>query len=533
MKNTLFIIFILLFTACSNDSITTYQLDVTISPVEGGTTNIGNSTYEEGATANITATPNEGWEFVEWRGSINSTDNPLSITFNNDVNLEAVFEQFESLVIFTINDQHGQINNFAKIKHIIDQEKETEKQVFFVSGGDAFSGNPIVDFHEQKGYPMIDLMNKSGLDVSVLGNHEFDYGQDNLNARMEQANYEYICANLDVNNGTLNDPKEYITIEKDGVKITFLGLVQVSSGSGIPATHPNRVKGITFYNPFDKIKDYSNLESSENSDLLVLLSHCGFSADQNLASNNDFVDLIIGGHSHTLGSEVVNNIPIVQAGGYLNYLTKISLTINDNSIQTSDIENIDLNTYAYQDESLKVTIDDYNNKPEFFEVIGFSKSNLNKNETGCFYTDALRIYTNADLVIQNTGGVRNNIDYGDITPYEIYSVDPFGNALESYTMTAEELKNIFSETRNTFYYAGISISTENNQVVFRDQNGNTISNSTKLKLSVNDYITSLNPQLFPEPDQIYPLTTAQAIVEYLKAISDSIDYEGCANSYSF
>lgn len=85
----------------------------------------------------------------------------------------------ENLTIFYINDQHGEINNFSKIKHIIDQEKKLTK-VLLVCGGDVFSGNPIVDNYTPKGYPMIDIMNRVGFDVSVIGNHEFDYGEDVL-----------------------------------------------------------------------------------------------------------------------------------------------------------------------------------------------------------------------------------------------------------------------------------------------------------------------------------------------------------------
>jgi len=89
----------------------------------------------------------------------------------------------EHLTIFFTNDMHGQLNNFAKIKHIVDAEKENTN-VLLVSAGDIFSGNPIVDQYNEKGYPIIDVMNKTGYDISVLGNHEFDYGLTNLKNRI-------------------------------------------------------------------------------------------------------------------------------------------------------------------------------------------------------------------------------------------------------------------------------------------------------------------------------------------------------------
>ena len=74
----------------------------------------------------------------------------------------------KDLTIFIINDQHGQINNFSKIKYIVDAEKQ-HTNVIVACGGDIFSGNPVVDYYDPKGYPMIDAMNKSGFDISVVG----------------------------------------------------------------------------------------------------------------------------------------------------------------------------------------------------------------------------------------------------------------------------------------------------------------------------------------------------------------------------
>ena len=79
----------------------------------------------------------------------------------------------KNLTIFFVNDQHGQLDNFSKIKYIIDKEKQ-ETNVIVACSGDMFSGNPVVDNYPEKGYPMIDVMNKVGFDITVFGNHEFD-----------------------------------------------------------------------------------------------------------------------------------------------------------------------------------------------------------------------------------------------------------------------------------------------------------------------------------------------------------------------
>jgi 5'-nucleotidase/UDP-sugar diphosphatase len=150
------------------------------------------------------------------------------IIFLFSASLTIQFSSFaqETIVIFAINDPHSEIENFAKIKPLIDAEKAKNQKVYFVAAGDLFSGNPIVDYHQNKGYPMIDMLNKTGLDVSVIGNHEFDYGQEILNDRLEQANFPFICDNVSGGTGKLGDIKGSTIITKDNFSIAFVGVVE-------------------------------------------------------------------------------------------------------------------------------------------------------------------------------------------------------------------------------------------------------------------------------------------------------------------
>jgi 2',3'-cyclic-nucleotide 2'-phosphodiesterase (5'-nucleotidase family) len=101
------------------------------------------------------------------------------------------------LTIFFINDQHGQIDHFSKIGHIVKTE-EHQTHVIVACSGDMFSGNPVIDNYPEKGYPMIDVMNRAGFDIAVIGNHEYDYGASTLADRMAQAEFKWVCANVDM-----------------------------------------------------------------------------------------------------------------------------------------------------------------------------------------------------------------------------------------------------------------------------------------------------------------------------------------------
>jgi len=226
----------------------------------------------------------------------------------------------KEVTIFHINDQHGKLDNFSKIKYIVDQEKELTN-VFVVCSGDIFSGNPVVDNYEKKGFPMIDLMNKVGFDISTIGNHEFDYGEVILKERFQQSNFEWVCANVDMNTTGIPEPSEYKTITKNDIKITFLGLVETNGKENeiIPSTHPWRVKNLTFQKYSTVINNYAQTKEDEGSDLYIALTHLGESSDKSIATNYPYFDMIIGGHSHSITDTTVNNIPIFQAGSNLNY----------------------------------------------------------------------------------------------------------------------------------------------------------------------------------------------------------------------
>jgi 2',3'-cyclic-nucleotide 2'-phosphodiesterase (5'-nucleotidase family) len=445
-----------------------------------------------------------------------------------------VEEDVKELTIFHINDQHGKLDNFSKIKYIVDKEKE-QTNVIVVCSGDIFSGNPVVDNHEFKGYPMIDLMNKVGFDISTIGNHEFDYGESNLKERLLQSEFEWVCANVDMNTTGIPEPNEYKTITKNNVKVTFLGLVETNGKQNdiIPSTHPWRVQNLTFQKYTSVIDNYSQIKETEGADLYIALTHLGESTDRNIANNYPYFDLIIGGHSHTVTNTTTNNIPIFQAGSNLNYLGKIKLTIKNKTIESLVYDLIDLNNYSNSDSELKEIIDTYNDDANLDEVIGYANAYHSKSKVGNFYTDALRNEMNVDITFQNTGGVRANLNEGDILKREIYTIDPFNNGSVTYTMTVGEIESFLKDSKIAIYYAGVLIEQDNNEVVIKNTNNEILNDNTSLTLGLNDYIPAVYDSYFTQTPTYKPYTTAEAIINYLENNSSSIDYTSYTNYFKF
>lgn len=457
----------------------------------------------------------------------------LTVSCKKDDSSPVPEEEGKQLTIFLFNDPHGQLDNFAKIKHIVDAEKE-KTNVLLVCGGDIFSGNPIVDQYNKKGYPMVDVMNRTGVDIAVLGNHEFDYGVPILSNRYAEAEFDWVCANVNTNGSELPQPDPYKTLTLGDLKITVLGLVETNGKEGevIPSTHPWRVMDLEFQPYMDVTGQYQNLKTSENADVYMALTHLGEYTDKELANDFPYFDLIVGGHSHTFVNEKVNGIPIFQAGSYLSHLGKIELTVEDGEVEVIATDLIDLNEYTEVDEELKGIIDAYNDAPEFEEVVGYATSYLNTTELGCFYTTALKEYMGVDASFQNGGGIRAGIDEGDITAMEIYRMDPFNNGSVVFTMTVAEIKDFFENTGAHMHISGISLENSGSGIIIYNESGDEMGDNETVTIGINDYIPAVHDSYFNYSGaDIKELTTAETIIQYLKTVNSTVGYEGCDRYY--
>lgn len=446
----------------------------------------------------------------------------------------------KKVTLFFVNDQHARLDNFAKIKYIIDREKE-KNTVFVACSGDMFSGSPIVDnYKDAQGYPMIDIMNRVGFDISVLGNHEFDYGQETLKDRINQANFNWVCANVDMLSTGVPQPDEYFTVEKDGVKITFLGLVETNGKDNgtIPSTHPWRVKNFKFQRPEDVVSKFKDVKKNEDADVFIALTHLGHSSNNNLgdvqlAKQFPYFDMIIGGHSHQEINTVENNIPIYQSGSYLKNLGKIELTIKNKNIINSKYTLINLDEQTEYNQELKNVIDNYNDLPDLKEVIGNSLIYHEVNKVGCFYADALKNAMNVDVSFQNSGGVRSYLDKGEITKEEIYTIEPFNNGTVKYQMTIKQIKDFLVGSKSGFYYSGIQINQNGSQVEIKDELGNLLDDNFTVSVGLNDYIPAVHDDYFSLNNDVQDLSAAESIMYYLQNINSEVNYPQCGNFFRY
>ena len=219
---------------------------------------------------------------------------------------------YEKLTILHTNDTHSRIDPFddgefkglggvSARKIIIDDIRSTEANTLLLDAGDIFQGTPY--FNMYNGEIEMKAMSYLGYDASTIGNHDFDSGTENLAKQMEHANFQFIISNYDVTNSALaNKVAPYIVFNKGKIKVGVFAIGIELDG----LVSKKNYGDIIYQDPVEYATRYANiLKSDEDCDIVICLSHLGYSyksskvSDLKLADKVDNIDFIIGGHTHT------------------------------------------------------------------------------------------------------------------------------------------------------------------------------------------------------------------------------------------
>ena len=397
--------------------------------------------------------------------------------FNKNLRKLQNTEKSDDIVIIHLNDVHCYLNDsigYDGLAVYLDEIRENYKNVLLVDVGDHIQGNVLGAI--SSGSAIIKLMNKIGFNVSILGNHEFDYGIERLMELEKNITSRYICANFIYrkNKTTVFDP--FKIIEIGGKKIAFIGVVTPTT---LIKTFLSTIKdedgelkydflqGNNGKDLSETIQKYINQVKTENkTDYVILLTHLGMKDEEftsdGLLSNLVGVDVVLDGHTHknynvTSKDKNGTDIPISQTGTRLKRIGKIILRHKD-SIITELIEEIPepFNTTGatkvYRDKKniwvnkeISKFIDDLWGEydEELNMKIGHSDFDLiimpeggNSSTIQCRFkectlgnllADAVKDAGNAEICLLNGGSVRNNMKKGNLTRGQIISVIPYFN----------------------------------------------------------------------------------------------------------
>src|SRR5512135_1327173 len=200
----------------------------------------------------------------------------------------------------------------------------SQRPSLLLAAGDMIQGDNWANLFQGKS--SIEVMNAMKFDAMVVGNHEFDFGQEVLWNRISEAGFPVLGANVE-GFGAL---EPYVIKEVGGVKVAIIGVVTADTPV---STDPRNVAGLKFDPPADAVRKYVR-QLKGKADIFVVLSHIGYAADRTLAEDVKGIDVIVGGHSHTkLETPVkVGGTVIVQAWEHAKALGVLDLTVDDGMI---------------------------------------------------------------------------------------------------------------------------------------------------------------------------------------------------------
>ncbi len=373
--------------------------------------------------------------------------------------IAAAYGQKTEIHILSTNDMHAKLENMAQLGAIADSLRGIDPSLLVFSAGDNRTGNPKNDLYEISAYPMVALMNQIGFAATALGNHEFDSKQAGLARLIGLSNFSYLCANIHPDPSLSIHTLPYKVFDVKGVKVGVIGVVQLGT-HGIPDSHPDNVTGIRFSPVAESIAPYEWL--SKECDVTILLSHIGYEDDVEMAKRFPWLDLIIGGHTHTQlkGGEMHNGVLITQNVNKLARATHITLTVESGKVTDKRAENIEVKNFPKKNTAVESLVKMFSDNPAFDRVLAQADAPFSSyEELGCLMCDAFISEGGADVGIENAGGVRyESHDAGDFTVNDVLQLDPFGNNAVVMTLTGEELRRMliscYDNDDHAFPYVG-------------------------------------------------------------------------------
>lgn len=223
------------------------------------------------------------------------------------------------LVILHSNDTHSTVKplnpnltdknvagrgGFIRRLEFLKQQRSEHPDLLYFDSGDFSQGSPYYTLF--KGDVEVGLMNQMGIDAATIGNHEFDFGLENMARIFRMANFPIVCANYDFTGTPLEGiVKPYVIIKRNGVKIGVFGLAPKLDG----LVEQANCNGVQFLDPVKKGLELATfLKEKKKCDMVICVSHLGWNTDlpddDDMIRGSRYIDLVLGGHSHTYLTEM-------------------------------------------------------------------------------------------------------------------------------------------------------------------------------------------------------------------------------------
>ncbi|MDR1003939.1 MAG: metallophosphatase [Prevotellaceae bacterium] len=231
-------------------------------------------------------------------------------------------------------DSYAGMGGVVRRATFVQQERTTHPDLLLFDCGDISQGTPYYNLF--RGEVEMKMMNLMHYDAMTIGNHEFDFGLENMARLFRMATFPVVCANYDVTGTVLEGlVKPYTILYRQGLKIGVFGL----SPQLEELVQASKCAGIVYHDPIAVAQQtVDRLRTEEQCDVVICLSHLGLklrtlSCDEELAQNTSGIDLILGGHTHTFMSQPTiycnkegNDVPVLHSGANGVFVGEVKLT---------------------------------------------------------------------------------------------------------------------------------------------------------------------------------------------------------------
>jgi 5'-nucleotidase / UDP-sugar diphosphatase len=447
----------------------------------------------------------------------------LTILHTNDLHTRFLPEEAG----WVRSDPKPLVGGMVALKDRVDRERAEAHArgagPLVVDAGDWLTGTPLSDIEAfgVKGGGFIAMMNHIGYDVSTLGNHEFDNGTDTIAELIGLANFRVVSANL-FRHGERMAPEPWAVFERAGLRIGVVGLILDDLGSMVGKS---LLEGVTTL-PIHEAAQQAIDTIDPQTDLIVLLTHQGFSEDSLLATRVSGADLIIGGHSHTRirSPRQINEVLVVQAGSYARDLGRLDLQVADDRVVAWEGRLIPLmvDEIVAPDPALSALVEEFQARidAEYAVVIGeagadFGRSYYSESGLGNLMADIVCQIAGSDVAALNSGGLRQDLKAGPVRRLDIKQVLPFQNYIVVFDLSGAELltlletnaRNSATEASGILQLSGLSCTFRADvdgsvELLEHAVGGRPIDLQARYRLATVDYVYGLADKYFgfaPQP----------------------------------
>jgi 5'-nucleotidase / UDP-sugar diphosphatase len=328
----------------------------------------------------------------------------------------------------------------------------TDESLLVLSGGDNWTGPAISTWFDGQG--MVETMNAMDYDASAVGNHDFDFGLDQLKARIVEAGFPFLSANLR-DKTTGNVPTDlgiqpYTLVDVGSLRVGIIGLSTLSTPL---TTNPVNLERFKFIDYATALREFVPEMRSSGAELVIVIAHVCPEELTSLAQ--EVKDLNIpfmgGGHCHNSYSRQTGNTVIQVGGGDMaGYAyTRLSVDVSNEKITIIDY-GLRKNTGGDADAEIAAIIHNWQTKTdnELDKEIGYLENEVpeGSREMQALITESWLVgYPNADIAMTNLGGLRDDLPSGNLTLAHIISMLPFDNYLIEVKLTGKQIEKVLHD----------------------------------------------------------------------------------------